>query len=145
MGDSNEQCTDTGYDLEDYVAKCQVDSDPASKVYQSLRVKLGNTDQISSETYVGLTDDDFLLDPNRRYAASANDKFVSQHEQYQATYVIGTNSFWRGEITAYRNDFHRNWYKVQSVGGESTANVLADPITYATDYEIGRASCRESV
>ena len=125
---------DTGYDLEDYVAKFQIDSNPASKVYQSLRVKLGYTDQVSSETYVGLTDDDFLLDPNRRYAASANDTFVSEHEQYQATYVIDTNSFWRGEITAYRNDFHRNWYKVQSVGGESTANVLADPTTYATEY-----------
>ena len=124
----------TGYDLEDYVAKFQIDSDPASDVYQSLRVKLGYTDQVSDETYVGLTDADFLLDPNRRYAASANDNFASEHEQYQATYVIDTDSFWRGEITAYRNDFHRNWYKVQSVGGESTAAVLADPETYATEY-----------
>ena len=125
---------DTGYDLEDYVAKFQIDSDPTSKVYQSLRVKLGYTDQVSDETYVGLTDTDFLLDPNRRYAASANDNFASEHEQYQATYLIDTNSFWRAEVTAYRNDFHRNWYKVQSVGGESTANVLADPETYATEY-----------
>ena len=124
----------TGYDLEDYIAKFQIDSDPASQIYQSLRVKLGYTDQVSDETYVGLTDADFLLDPNRRYAASANDNFASEHEQYQATYVIDTDSFWRGEITAYRNDFHRNWYKVQSVGGESTAAVLADPETYAAEY-----------
>ncbi len=124
----------TGYDLEDYVAKFQIDSDPASDVYQSFRVKLGYTDQVSDETYVGLTDEDFLLDPNRRYAGSANDNFVSEHEQYQATYVLDTNSFWRGEITAYRNDFHRNWYKVQSVAGESAANILADPETYAAEY-----------
>jgi Fe(3+) dicitrate transport protein len=124
----------TGYDLEDYVAKFQIDSDPASDVNQSFRVKLGYTDQVSDETYVGLTDADFLLDPNRRYAASANDNFVSEHEQYQATYVIDTDGFWRGEITAYRNDFHRNWYKVQSVAGESTANVLADPEAYAAEY-----------
>jgi Fe(3+) dicitrate transport protein len=125
---------DTGYDLEDYVAKFQIDSDPSSKVYQSLRMKLGYTDQVSDETYVGLTDADFLLDPNRRYAASANDEFTSEHEQYQATYVVDTGSFWRGEITAYRNDFHRNWYKFQAVGGESAATVLADPETYATEY-----------
>lgn len=124
----------TGYDIKDYVAKFQIDSDPASRVYQSLRVKLGSTDQVSDTTYIGLTDADFALDPNRRYAASANDEFVSEHEQYQATYVIDTNSFWRGEVTAYRNDFHRNWYKVQSVGGESTASVLADPETYAIEY-----------
>jgi Fe(3+) dicitrate transport protein len=125
---------DTGYELEDYVAKFQFDSDPASPVYQSLRVKLGYADQLSNETYLGLTDADFALDPNRRYAASANDEFVSDHQQYQATYVLDTDSFWRAEVTAYRNDFHRNWYKLQSVAGQSTGAVLADPATYATEY-----------
>ncbi|MDH3490958.1 MAG: TonB-dependent receptor [Gammaproteobacteria bacterium] len=125
---------DTGYDLEDYIAKFQLDSDPASTLYQSLRVKLGYTDQLSNETYLGLTDADFRVNPNRRYAASANDRFISDHQQYQATYVIDAGKHWRGEITAYRNDFARNWYKVQSVGGESAHDVLIDPTTYATEY-----------
>lgn len=125
---------DTGFDVEDYVAKFQLDSDPTSTIYQSLRVKLGYTDQLSDETYLGLTDADFAVSPYNRYAASANDKFLSEHEQYQATYVIDADKNWRGEITAYRNDFSRNWYKVQSVGGESTSSVLADPDTYATEY-----------
>ena len=125
---------DTGYDVEDYIAKFQLDSDPASTVYQSLRVKLGFTDQVSNETYLGLTDADFLANPNRRYAASANDRFVSDHEQYQATYVIDAGRNWRGKITAYRNDFARNWYKMQSVGGESLNDVLVDPSTFATEY-----------
>ena len=125
---------DTGYDVEDYIAKVQIDSDPASELYQSLRVKLGYTDQLSHETYVGLTDADFLVNPNRRYAASANDRFVSDHQQYQATYVIDAGRNWRGKVTAYRNDFARNWYKVQSVGGESVHDVLVDPTTYATEY-----------
>ncbi len=125
---------DTGYDVDDYMAKFQFDSDPTSRVYQSLRVKLGYTDQFSNETYVGLTDADFALDPNRRYAASANDFFESEHETYQATYVIDTDANWRGEVTAYRNDFQRNWYKLQSVAGQSAGNVLADPVTYAAEY-----------
>ena len=125
---------DTGYEIKDYMAKFQVDSDPSSPVYQSLRIKLGYTDQLSNETYLGLTDEDFVNDPNRRYAASANDEFVSEHEQYQATYVLDTDSNWRAEVTAYRNDFHRNWYKLQSVAGESAGNVLADPDTYAAEY-----------
>ncbi len=125
---------DTGYDVDDYMAKFQFDSDPTSRVYQSLRVKLGYTDQFSNETYLGLTDADFALDPNRRYAASANDTFQSEHETYQATYVIDTDANWRGEVTAYRNDFQRNWYKLQSVAGQSAGNVLADPATYATEY-----------
>ncbi len=125
---------DTGYDIKDYIAKLRIDSDPSSSVYQSLRVKLGLTDQSSNETYLGLTDDDFAADPNRRYAASANDNFVSEHQQYQATYVIDMGRKWRGEVTAYRNNFTRNWYKLQSVGGASLDTVLRDPATYATEY-----------
>ncbi|MCH9693225.1 MAG: TonB-dependent receptor [Gammaproteobacteria bacterium] len=125
---------DTGYDVKDYVAKLQFDSAPGSAVYQSLRVKLGYTDQLSNETYVGLTDTDFAANPYSRYAASANDNFQSEHEQYQATYVLDTDSLWRLEATAYRNNFQRNWYKVQSVGGEGINDVLVDPATYAAEY-----------
>ena len=124
---------DTGYDIEDYLAKLQIDSDPSSSVYHSLRFKVGHTDQTSDETYLGLTDDDFFVDPNMRYAASANDVFTSEHDQYQATYVVDPGNHWRAEITAYRNNFARNWYKLQSVNGESIGNVLADPETYATE------------
>ncbi len=123
----------TGYEIEDYVAKLQFDSDPDADVYQSLRFKLGYTDQTSDETYLGLTDEDFALDPLRRYAASDGDVFTSEHEQYQLSYVIDTGKSWRGEVTAYRNNFERNWYKLQSVNGASMGNVLDDPLTYATE------------
>lgn len=131
---------DTGYDVRDYVAKLQLDSASTSTIYQSLRVKLGYTDQLSNETYLGLTDTDFQATPYQRYAASANDNFQSEHEQYQATYVIDTNQNWRGEVTAYRNDFSRNWYKIQSAGGTSLNNILVDPTTYATEYGYLRGS-----
>jgi len=124
---------DTGYDLEDYVAKLQLDSDPRSSLYQSLRIKLGYTEQDSNETYLGLTDDDFEATPFNRYAASANDNFKSEHEQYQATYVIDPGNSWRAQVTAYRNDFRRNWYKLQSVGGESISDVLEDSGVFATE------------
>jgi Fe(3+) dicitrate transport protein len=138
---------DTGYDLQDYIAKIQIDSDPQSQVYQSLRVKLGFTEQDANETYLGLTDDDFAIDPNRRYAASANDLFLSEHEQYQASYVIDPGHSWRAEVTAYRNDFWRNWYKVQSVGGTGISSVLEDPDTYATElgYMKGATSPDDAV
>jgi len=125
---------DTGYDVQDYNAKLQIDSDPASNIYQSLRLKLGFTDQTSNATYLGLADEDFAADPNRRYAASANDNFVSDHEQYQATYVIDTGKNWRADVTAYRNNFARNWYRLQSVDGSSLDAVLTDPTSFATEY-----------
>lgn len=125
---------DTGYDIQDYMVKLQLDSDPASALYQSLRVKAGYTDQVSDETYLGLTDDDFRLNPNRRYAASAGDVFLGEHDQFQVSYVIEPESNWRGEITAYRNNFARNWFKLQSVNGTGISAVLNDTTTYANEF-----------
>ncbi len=125
---------DTGFDIEDYLVKLQFDSDPSARTYQSLRVKLGYTDQVSDETYLGLTDADFATDPYARYAASALDVFNGEHEQYQATYVIESEGNWRGEVTAYRNDFARNWYKLGSVGGAGIADILDDPGAFATEF-----------
>jgi Fe(3+) dicitrate transport protein len=124
---------DTGFEIGDYIAKFQFDSDPAANVYQSVRVKLGYTDQTSNQTYLGLTDADFAVDPLMRYAATEGDVFDSEHEQYQLSYVIDPGNSWRGEVTAYRNDFKRNWYKLQSVNGTGMSSVLDDPETYATE------------
>ncbi len=126
---------DSGYDLEDYVAKLQFDSDPTSAIYQSLRFKFGYTDQDSNASYLGLTDEDFAIDAYQRYAGSDGDNIATEHEQYQLTYVIDPGHSWRGEITAYRNDFDRNWYKLRSVNGTSISNVLEDPETYAEELD----------
>lgn len=125
---------DTGYDIEDYLVKLQFDSDPSASLYQSIRVKLGYTDQVSDETYLGLTEEDFATDPYARYAASALDVFMGEHEQYQATYLIESPDNWRGEVTAYRNNFARNWYKLGSVGGAGIADILDDPAAFATEF-----------
>ncbi len=124
---------DTGFDIEDYVGKLQIDSDPSADIYQSLRFKLGYTDQTSEQTYLGLTDEDFATDPLMRYAATEGDVFVSEHEQYQVDYVIDPGDNWRATVTAYRNDFERNWYKLQSVNGTGLNSVLTDPDTYAQE------------
>ncbi len=126
---------DSGYDLEDYVAKLQFDSDPTSAIYQSLRFKFGYTDQDSNASYLGLTDEDFAIDAYQRYAGSDGDNIATEHEQYQLTYVIDPGLSWRGEITAYRNDFDRNWYKLRSVNGTSISNILEDPESYAQELD----------
>jgi Fe(3+) dicitrate transport protein len=138
---------DTGFDIQDYVAKFQINSGPDADIYQSLHVKLGYTDQTSDETYLGLTNDDFSADPNLRYAASEGDQFTSEHEQHQLSYAIDPGNNWRGDVTVYRNDFKRNWYKLQSVNGLSMNSVLDDPATYATElgYLRGDSSADDTI
>ena len=124
----------TGFDIEDYVVKMQLDSKASASLYQSLRFKGGYTDQVSDETYLGLTDEDFRDNPYRRYAASGEDVFNGEHEQLQLSYVVESEANWRGEVTAYRNDFKRDWFKLQSVAGTGISSILEDTDTFATEF-----------
>ncbi|WP_405219728.1 TonB-dependent receptor family protein [Lentisalinibacter sediminis] len=127
---------DAGYRLQDYMAKFRVNSAPGSDLYQSLDLKLGYTEQASDETYLGLTDEDFAEDPYRRYAASQNDVIDTNHRQVQLSWTIDPTGPWYGEVTAYRNDFERNWYKLSSVNDIGISSILSDPGTYAAELAI---------
>ncbi len=124
----------TGFDIEDYLVKLQLDGDPAARLNHSLRLKAGYTNQVSDETYLGLTADDFAEDPYQRYAASAGDVFDGEHHQLQLAWLVDADGAWQGELTAYRNEFERDWFKLQSVGGVGIASIVDDPDTYATEY-----------
>ncbi len=127
----------TGFDVDDYMAKVRVNSDRLGDSYQELELKLGYTTEASDETYLGLTDDDFGLNPFARYPASGADLMKADHSQIQLRH------FWAGgkadvTTTAYRNDFSRNWYKLQSVLGTSISGVLGTPEDHASALGILR-------
>ncbi|MGH7475595.1 MAG: TonB-dependent receptor domain-containing protein [Longimicrobiales bacterium] len=129
----------TGFDIEDYVAKVRVNSAPeANGVYQQLELKLGYYDEVSEETYLGLTEADFRSDPLRRYAGSQADVMRADHKQIQLRYFASLLPGLDVTATAYRNDFGRNWYKLGSVGGASIASVLADPTAHAAELAVLR-------
>ena len=116
----------TGFDVDDYMAKVRVNSDRLGDSYQELELKLGYTAEASDETYLGLTDEDFGRNPFARYPASGADLMEADHSQIQMRH------FWAGgnadvTTTAYRNDFARNWYKLQSVLGTGISRVLGTP------------------
>ncbi|MCH7992588.1 MAG: TonB-dependent receptor [Gemmatimonadetes bacterium] len=130
---------DTGFDIGDYLAKMRVNTDRSAGGYQELELKLGYTDEASSETYLGLTDLDFRSDPLLRYPASGPDLMSAEHRQIQLRH------FWtqgRADITTtlYRNDFARNWYKLQSVLGRGISAVLLEPAQNAEALAILRGA-----
>jgi Fe(3+) dicitrate transport protein len=117
---------DTGVDLSDHVLKLRLNTTPNETMYQELELKLGRTEQTGDETYLGLTDADFLVTPLRRYAASQVDVLDATHEQYQVRHVVARRQ-WDLTTLAYRNNFHRAWYKLESVLGSGLAGVLRAP------------------
>lgn len=129
---------DTGYELEDYLGKVRFNSDAATRFYQALEIKLGITDQVGGETYTGLTDGDFAASPRRRYAGSQRDTITTDHEQVQLRHYLKLGDGIDLTTTAYRNDFFRNWYKLETVSGRSIAAVLADPASFSRELGIVR-------
>jgi len=130
---------ETGFVLEDYLGKVRFTSKPLSRRFQAIELKLGKTGQDGDETYLGLAREDFDSTPYRRYAGSQEDTLVTDHRQVQASYFLRASDTLDLTAVAYRNDFSRNWRKVESVQGVSIATVLDDPTLYAAELAILRA------
>ncbi len=130
----------TGFDIEDYLLKMRVSGDTDSPVYHQLDLKLGATDQVSNETYLGLTDADFAADPFRRYAGSQRDLMTTDHRQYQVRYFLMPTAGVDLTTTLYRNEFARNWYKLADVNGTGLGTLLEDPGSFSEELAILRGA-----
>ncbi|BDD10591.1 TonB-dependent receptor [Fulvitalea axinellae] len=127
---------DTGYDKQDILAKLRVNTNPDAAVYQALTFKLGYAKETSDETYLGLTQADFDKDPIRRYAGSQKDQMNTEHTSWSINHLIAPTDFLQISTTAYRNEFKRNWYKLDKVNGEKIGKILASPADYKTEYDL---------
>lgn len=130
----------TGFDKNDLVAKFRVNSNADAKVPQSVELKFQYSNEDSNETYLGLTETDFSLNPFRRYAGSQRDEMNTEHLQFMLTHVLGLGKNTSLTTIAYLNDFNRNWYKVDyvTVNGErqSIANIIENPVDLQAYYDV---------
>lgn len=123
---------DTGYNISDYVAKLRWESDQGPK--QTALLKLQRSEEISNNSYLGLTDDDFATDPNRRYGISSIDQMVNDHDGIQFVYSRELTDSVTASATLYHNEFNRNWFKLSGGGnlvddannGDATAHGILD-------------------
>jgi len=98
---------DAGFDIEDYVAKLQWTGDR-----QSLLAKVQYSEEISNETYLGLTDTDFAQNENRRYGLSEIDQMDNSHKGYSLNYAFEATDNLTLNVLGYYNEFARNWFKL---------------------------------
>lgn len=110
---------DTGFVKNDVLAKVAIDSAKDAKYAQRLELKLKYADEVSDETYMGLTDADYAAKPFSRYSASQKDEMTTEHKQLQLSHIIDFSGSVSLATTAYYNDFKRNWYKADKVDGKS--------------------------
>ncbi len=144
----------TGFEADDIVVKLGL-YDEAAAMPQSLEFKYQRRNEVSDETYLGLTREDYDANPLRRYDASRNDVFEGGNELYQLTHKIDVSPRLSLTSFAYQNDFGRNWYKLEGVaaGGNGAAGdvglsaILDDPLRFAAELDLltGAASLDDSL
>ncbi len=116
-----------GYEIQNYLGKFRLNTPASAERYQELELKLARDEKTIDETYLGLTREDYEADPFRRYAGSGNDQMNTEHTQYQLRHFIEVNPDLDVTTTLYRNEFHRNWYKLAGVDDTGISGILSDP------------------
>ena len=128
----------TGFQGNDYVAKFRINTDRDARVFQSLTAKVQYSEDFANETYLGLTEDDYNNSPYRRYAGSNEDNIDTEHKQIMLTHFIQPSKNFNITTKAYKNDFARNWYKLDALKLGSTKvginSILIDPTRYNAEY-----------
>lgn len=129
---------DTGFDIADYVGKLGLYTKDGS---HSLEFKYQNKNELSNETYLGVSDADFAIAPFTRYAASQLDQMDNDHETFQLTHNFKLNDNWSLTTIAYRTELVRNWYKLQDLpegrtGCTNLDTVLTNTITCDQEFAV---------
>ncbi len=126
----------TGFDVKDFLGKIMFKTDSDAKVFQKVTGKIGIYDEISEETYLGLSEEDFRVSPFRRYASSQNDVMEADQLQLSLQHFAQLSSSIDITTSLYRNEVNRNWYKLDKVNGIGIGSILDAPDDFNTEYLI---------
>ena len=113
---------ESGLLISDYTMKARF-APPDSR--HRFDVKLQFADQVSDQSYLGLTDADFARDPFRRYGVSALDEIETDHAQMilRYAYVLGATAEF--SAVAYNNTHARNWFKTEGIDFDGSEDAQA--------------------
>jgi Fe(3+) dicitrate transport protein len=118
----------TGFQKNELMLKARAHNDPGARVYHEVAIKGGFSNELSHETYLGLSDADFRASPYRRYAASQKGRMKWWRTQAEASYFLARGDLVDFEAKVYRHDLSRAWRKFNRFrGGPDIADILRNP------------------
>ena len=129
----------TGFDINEITSKIKfVPKTP--NIDQSFELKFHTYDEISNETYLGLTETDFQKNPYLRYPGSEKDKMSAEHKQYVLMHELFVNEKIKITSNFYENRFKRNWYKLDDVvhdnNSQKISKVISNPSQFSEHLKI---------
>ncbi|WP_417476720.1 TonB-dependent receptor family protein [Maricaulis sp.] len=133
----------TGYEIEDYVGKLRLEFSTGG-IDHMFELKGQASDEVSDETYLGLTEADFAADPFRRYAGSQLDQMNADHSELSLRYRADFSNGLEVSAVVYSTHFGRDWFKLDNIdpdgagaaGSVSISALLADPATHSDSLDI---------
>lgn len=139
----------TGFDINEVLTKLRYSSKSEAKIQQFVEAKFQYSDEVSNETYLGLTEEDFNAAPFSRYASSQDDQMTAEHMQFVLTHQINLNKNFRITTNAYLNKFKRNWFKLDDVvfngDKQRIADVVSNPLQFPDHLDIVRGDVNSGV
>jgi len=107
----------TGFEKNDVLLKGRYKFNTAKE--RTLDFKVSWSDEVSNETYMGLTGDDFGREPYARYESTSTDRLNWEHKEYKIKYFNEWTENVFSDLTLYRNEFSRNWDKLNGFADTS--------------------------
>ena len=117
---------ETGFNKTDLMGKFRYNSKLFKHYPSAVELKVSATNEISNETYLGLSQKDYDKNPYARYTASQKDQMNADHSQISLTGSLKISNNVNFSLIGYRNDFNRNWYKLSKINGTSIGSLLND-------------------
>lgn len=114
----------TGYAKNDLMGKMRYKTNLIN-FPSAFELKISLTDELSNETYLGLTNEDYIKNPYARYSSSQKDQMDAKHFQISLMNSIQFSQNSNLSFVLYRNNFKRNWYKLSKVNGTSIGSLLS--------------------
>ncbi len=108
---------DTGFDKSDLMLKARYESGDHSVTFKYVEV-----DEMSNQSYVGLSQASFDANPRMRYGMTQYDVMNNDGDQTSLTYK---GSFGNFDVVAstWNNDYHRDWFKVDKADNKKAGGV----------------------
>jgi Fe(3+) dicitrate transport protein len=125
---------DTGFERSEYMLKGRWT--PDKPLLRQLEIKATASFEDSRETYLGLADEDFQKQPNRRYSASALDRMVWQRYSLVAKWLAEPTAGMTLSTNIYRHQFSRTWTRLDGFReGPPLYELLSRPVQGGLDAQ----------
>jgi Fe(3+) dicitrate transport protein len=126
LQDAQGNDADTGFVRDEWMVKANylMHEDDLTNEF---KIKLTYSDEVSNETYLGLTDADFRKNPNRRYAVSQLDQMKNHRASIVLSHILQKGKRLSIKTDVYRHDLQRIWRKVNGFANADLFSVLSQP------------------